>query len=85
LRVFKNRVLKRIFAPERGEGAGGYRRLHDEELYNLYASSNIIRVRKSRRMRWAGHGARMGEIRNMYEILVGRTEKKRPLGRPRRR
>jgi hypothetical protein len=60
---------------------GGWRRLHNEELHNLYASTNIIRVIKSRRMRWAGHVAHIGEIRNTYKILVGKPEGKRPLGR----
>jgi hypothetical protein len=61
------------------------RKLHNEELHNLYSSPNIIRMFKSRRMRWAGHAARMGETRNAYRILVGKPEGKRPLGRPRRR
>jgi hypothetical protein len=64
---------------------GGGRKLHNEELHNLYYSPSIIRVLKSRRMRWAGHVARMGEKRNAYRILVGNPEGKRPLGRPRRR
>jgi hypothetical protein len=64
--------------------AGGWRRLHNEELHNLYALPNIIRVTKSRRMRWAGHVARMGEIRTAYKILVGKLGGKRPFGRPRR-
>jgi hypothetical protein len=80
-----NRVLRRIFRPKRKEVAGGWRRLHDEELHNLYASLNIIRVIKSRRTRWAGHVTRMGTIRNVYNILIGKLEGKRPLGRPRRR
>jgi hypothetical protein len=64
---------------------GGWRKLHNEELHNLYSSPSIIRIIKLRRMRWAGHGARMGEKRNVYRLLVGKPEGKRPLGRPRRR
>jgi hypothetical protein len=64
---------------------GGWRKLHNEELHNLYSSSSIIRIIKPRRMRWAGHVARMGEKRNGYRLLVGKPEGKRPLGRPRRR
>jgi hypothetical protein len=64
---------------------GGWRKLHNEELHNLYSSSSIIRIIESRRMRWAGHVARMGEKRNVYRMLVGKPEGKRPLGRPRRR
>jgi hypothetical protein len=86
LKVSENRVLKRIFGLEREEVAGGWKRLHNEELHNLYASPNIIRVKKkSRRIRWAGHVARMGELRNAYNILVGNTEGQRPLERSRRR
>jgi hypothetical protein len=85
LRVFQNRVLRRIFGPKRDEATGEWRRLHNEELNDLYSSQNIIRVMKSRRMRWAGHVARMGEKRGAYRILVGRSEGRRPLGRPRRR
>jgi hypothetical protein len=62
---------------------GGWRELHNEELHNLYSSPSIIRIIKSRRMRWAGHAARMGEKRNMYRLLVGKPEGKRLLGRPR--
>jgi hypothetical protein len=80
-----NRVLRRIFGPKRDEVAGEWRELHSEELHNLYLSPDIIRQVKSRRMRWAGHVARMGEERKMYKILVGKPEGKRPLGRPRRR
>jgi hypothetical protein len=83
--VFKNRVLRRIFGPKRDEATGEWRRLHNEELNNLYSSPNIIRVIIPRRMRWAGHVARMGEKRCAYRILVGRPEERRPLGRPRRR
>jgi hypothetical protein len=85
LRVFKNRVLRRIFVPKRDEVTGEWRRLHNEELNDLYLSPNIVRMIKSRRMRWAGHVARMGEGRGTYRVLVGRPEGRRPLGRPRRR
>jgi hypothetical protein len=84
LRVFENRVLRRIFGPKREE-EGSYRKLHNDELHSLYSSQNIVRVIKSRRMRWAGHMARMGEGRGVYRVLVGKSEGKRPLGRPRRR
>jgi hypothetical protein len=83
--VFENRVLRRLFGPKRDEVTGEWRRLHNEELNDLYSSPNIIRVIKSRRMRWAGHVAGMGEKRGAYRILVGRPEGRRPLGRPRRR
>ena len=78
-------VLRRIFGPRRDEVTGEWRRWHNEELNDLYSSPNIIRVIKSRRMRWAGHVARMGEERRAYRVLVGKPEGKRPLGRPRRR
>jgi hypothetical protein len=78
-------VLRRIFGPKRDEETGEWRRLHDEELNDVYSSPNIILVIKSRIMRWAGHVARMGEGRGAYRILVGRPEGRRPLGRPRRR
>jgi hypothetical protein len=84
LRVFENRVLRRIFGPKRDED-GSWRKLHNDELHNLYSSSKIVRVIKSRRMRWAGHVARIREGRGVYRVLVGRPEGKRPLGRPRRR
>jgi hypothetical protein len=84
VRVFENRVL-RIFGPKRDEVTGGWRKLHNEEVHNLYSSPSIIRMIKSRRMRWAGHVARMGERKNAYRILVGKPEGRRPLGRPRRR
>jgi hypothetical protein len=84
LRVFENRVLRRIFGPKREEDRS-WRKLHNDELHDLYSSPNIIRVIKSRRMRLAGHVARMGEGRGVYRMLVWRPEGKRPLGRPRRR
>jgi hypothetical protein len=74
-----------MFGPKREKMAGGWRRLHNEELHNLYVSPTIIRVIKSRRMRWTWHVACMGEMRNMYNISVGKPEEERPLGRPRRR
>jgi hypothetical protein len=83
--VFENRVLKRIFGPKRDEVTGGWRKLHNEELRDLYSSPSIIKIIKSRRMRWAGHIARMGEKRHAYRLLVGKPEGKRPIGRPRRR
>jgi hypothetical protein len=85
LKVFENKVLRRIFGPKRDEVTGGWRKLHNEQLCDLYSSPSIIRIIKSRRMRWAGHVARMGEKRNAYRLLVGKPEGKRPLGRPRRR
>jgi hypothetical protein len=78
-------TLKRIFGPKRDGVMGGWRKLHTEELHNLYSSPSIIRIIKSKRMRWARHVARMGEKRNVYRLLVGKPEGKRPLGRPRRR
>jgi hypothetical protein len=85
LRVFGNKVLRGIFGPKRDEVTGGWRKLHNEELHNLYSSPSIIRMIKSRRVRWTGHVARMGTKRNAYRILVGKPEEKRPLGTPRRR
>jgi hypothetical protein len=79
--VFENRVLRRIFGPKKDEVSGDWRELHNEELHNLYSSSNTIRIMKSRTMRRAGHVAQMGEKRNAYRILVG----KRTLRRPRRK
>jgi hypothetical protein len=85
LRVFENMVLRRIFGPKRDEVTGEWRKLHNEELHNLYSSPDVIKQVKSRRMRWAGHVARMGEDRKVYKVLVGKPEGRRPLGRPRRR
>jgi hypothetical protein len=85
LRVFENRVLRRIFGPKMDEVTGKWRKLHNEELRDLYSSPSIIRIIKSKRMRWVGHVARMGEKRNVYGLLVGKPERKRLLGRPRRR
>jgi hypothetical protein len=76
LRVFENRVLRRIFGPKRDEVTGEWRKLHNEELHMLYSSPNIIRQIKSRRTRWAGHVARMGEERNVYSVLMGKPEGK---------
>jgi hypothetical protein len=84
LRVFENRVLRKIFGPRREED-GSWRKLHNDELHNLYSLPNIVWVIKSRRMRWAVHMARMREGRDVYRVLVGRPEGKRPLERPRRR
>jgi hypothetical protein len=83
LRVFENKVLRRIFGPKRDEVTGDWRRLHNEETNVLYSSPNIVRVIKSRRMRWAGHVARMGKERRVYRVLVGKPEGRRPLGRHR--
>jgi hypothetical protein len=79
LRVFGNRVVRHIFRPKRGEMTGGWRKLHTEDLHDLYSSPSIIRMIKSRRMGWTGHV----EKRSIYRILVGNAERKRPLGRPR--
>jgi hypothetical protein len=84
LRVFEGRVLRRILGPKRDEVTGGWRKLHKEELHNLYSSPSIIRTIMSWRMRWVEHVARMAEKRNVYMLLVGKPEGKRPLGRPRR-
>jgi hypothetical protein len=85
LRVFENRVLRKIFGPKREED-GSWRKLHNVELHSLYSSPNIVKVIKSRRMRWAGYVARMEEGRDVYRVLVlVGPEGKRPLGRPRRR
>ena len=85
LRVFDNRVLRRVFGPKRDEVTGEWRKLHNEELSDLYSLPNILRVVKSRRMRRARNVARMGEGRRVHRVLVGKLEGKRPLGRPRRR
>jgi len=82
LRVFENRVLRRIFGPKRDEVTGEWRKLHNEELNDLHSSPNVVRVMKSRRMKWVGHVARMGEGRGVYSVLVGKPERKRPMGRP---
>jgi hypothetical protein len=84
LRVFENRVLRRVFGPKRNEVTGEWRKLHNEELNDVYSLPNIVRVVKSK-MRCAGHVARMGEERGVHRVLVGKPEGKRPLGRPRRR
>jgi hypothetical protein len=78
-------VLRRIFGPKKDGVTGGWRKLQNEDFHNLYSSPSIIRIIKSRRMRWAGHVARMGEKRNVYRLLEGKPEGKRPLGRPRHR
>jgi hypothetical protein len=78
--VFENRVLRRVFGPKRDEVTGEWRQLQNEELNDLYSLPNIVRVVKSRRMRWAGHVVRMGEERGVHRVLVGKPEVKRPLG-----
>jgi hypothetical protein len=83
--MFENRVLRRIFGSKREEVTGEWRKLHNEELNDLYCSPTIMRVIKPRRMRWAGYVARMVEGRALYRVLVGKPEGKRSLGRPRRR
>ena len=83
--MFENRLLRREFRPKRDELTGEWRKLRNEKLTDLYSLPNIVRVVKSRRMRWAGHVGRMGEDRVVHRILVGKPEGKRPLGRPRRR
>jgi hypothetical protein len=83
LRVFENRELRRIFGPKRDEVTGEWRKLHNEELHDLYSSLTILRVINSRKMRSSGHVARMREIRAIYSVLVGKPEGKRPLGGPR--
>ena len=85
LRVFENGVLRKVFGPKTDEVTGEWRKLHNEELNDLYSIPNIVWVVKSRRMRWAGHVARMGEDIGVNRVLVGKPEGKRPLGRPRRR
>jgi hypothetical protein len=85
LRVSENRVLRRIFGPKRDEVTREWRKLHSEKLNDLYSSPNIFRVIKSRRMRWAEHVACMGERKGVYRVLLGKPERKRPHGRPKRR
>jgi len=85
LKVFENRVWRRIFGSKRDKVTGEWRKLHNEECNDLYSSPNIVRVTKLRRMKWAGHVACMGKRRGIYRVLVGRPEGRRPLGRPRHR
>jgi len=85
LRVFENRVLRIVFGSKRDEVIGEWRKLHNEELRDLYSLPSIVRVVKSRRVRWMGHVERMGNGRGVHRVLVGKPEGKRPLGRPRRR
>jgi hypothetical protein len=84
-RAFENSVPRRIFVPKRDDVMGGWRKLHNEELHNLHSSPNIIRQIKSRRTRWVAFVANMGKGRNVYRVLVGKPERKRPLEKPRRR
>ena len=83
--MFENRVLRRVFGPKRDDVTGEWRKLHNEELNDLYSLPNMVRVVKSRRMRWTGHVARMGEDIVVHRVLVGKPEGKMPLGKPRRR
>jgi hypothetical protein len=83
--VFENGVVRRIFGPKRAHATAEWRKLYNEKLHILYSSPDIIRQIKSRRRRWARHVAHMGEERNVYKVLMGKPEGKRPLGRPRRR
>jgi hypothetical protein len=85
VKLFENRVLRRIYGPKRDEVTGEWRKLHNGKLHNLSTSPNIIRQTRSRRMRWVGLIACMGEERSVYKVLMGKPERKRPLGRPRRR
>jgi hypothetical protein len=85
LMVFENRMLRRIFGPKRDQVMGGWRKLHNEELHDLYTLPSIVRIIKSRRIRWARHVVLMGEKRNAYRLQVGKPQGKRPLGRPRHR
>ena len=85
LRMFENRVLRRVYGPKRDEVTGEWRKLHNEKLSDLYSLPNTVRVVKSRRMRWVEHVARMGEGRGVHRVLIGKPEGKTPLGRPRRR
>jgi len=82
LRVFESKVLRKIYGPKRDEMTGEWRRLHNEEQQGLYDSPDVVKIMKSRRLRWAGHVARMGKKRRLYSILVGRPDGRRPLGRP---
>jgi hypothetical protein len=84
LKVFENRALRRVFGPKRDEVTGEWRKLHNEELNDLYSLPNIVRVVKLRRMRWAGHVARRGEVRGVHRVLVEKPEGRRPMGRHRR-
>ena len=83
--MFENRVLRRVFGPKRDEVTGEWIKLHNEELMDIYSLPNIVRLVKSRRMRWAGYVARMGEGRGVHSVLVGKPEGMRPLWKPRRR
>ena len=83
LRVFEYRALRRVFCPKRDEVTGEWRKLHNEELRDLYTLPNIVQVVKPRRLRWTGNVARMGEGRGVHRVLVGKPTVKRPLGRPR--
>ena len=83
--MFENRVLRSVFGHKRDEVTGEWRKLHNEEVSDLCSLPNMVRVIKSRRMRWAGHVARMGEGRGVHSVLVGKPEGRKPLGRPRRR
>jgi hypothetical protein len=85
VRVFENRMLRKVLGPKMEEVVGGWRRLHNEELHKLNASPNIIKMIKSRGVRWVGHVACMGEMRSAYKMLLRKSEGKRPLGRPRHR
>jgi hypothetical protein len=85
LRMFENRVLRKIFGPRRDEVTGELRKLHNEELKDLYSSPNIVWVIKLKIMRWEGYVARMRKKRDAYRVLVGKPERKRPLGRPKRK
>jgi hypothetical protein len=85
LRVFDNRVLRRVFGPKRDEETGEWRKLHNKEMNDLYSLPSIVRMVKLRQMRWTGHVARMGEDRGVHRVLVGKPEGKRPLERPRYR
>jgi hypothetical protein len=85
LRVFENRVLRRISGSQRDGVGGGWSKLHNDELHDLYSSASVIKISTSKRIMWAGYAARKGEKRNVYRVLVGKPEVKKPLGRPRRR